>query len=32
MTKSLTDNGFIKPPPTEMIQSALDFAIHAVES
>jgi malate dehydrogenase (oxaloacetate-decarboxylating) len=31
MTKALTDQGFIKPPPIEMIKAALDWAIHQVE-
>jgi malate dehydrogenase (oxaloacetate-decarboxylating) len=31
LTKALTDQGFIKPPPMEMIKSALDWAIKQVE-
>jgi malate dehydrogenase (oxaloacetate-decarboxylating) len=31
LTKSMTDNGFIQPPPIEMIKAALDWAIQKVQ-
>ncbi|MCX6243958.1 MAG: NADP-dependent malic enzyme [Bacteroidetes bacterium] len=31
LTKSLMDNGFIAPPPMEMIQSALDWTIEEIK-
>ena len=31
LTKSMLDNGFIQPPPIEMIKSALDWAIQKVQ-